>query len=596
MTDKYGIKFDTFSKGRFDPRQNALMMVERLLEDVEKQKRQGVTKYSFANGYYSHLLPRYADKMSILEDNVKIKDFNKSIKDKHLIGNPRHFIDGVNTTNGRAKEGAFNTGVVKLRESGFLDNDYFKNSNNKDNIISNANDVLMVYDNALQQGIITINDKYLSASAEVSDYSDPAVRQYAKDTVGIKKKQNYQERNNTYKGKQFKGYYEGYDDPEYILDIGHFAGESNTYTKDGIGEYEFNREIIRKLAKEFEARNIKYGILEREKGTKKIDIDFVNENFKGTKLIELHNNSSIDKNSNGIEFLISNQKSDNDFGFTMLEELNKTTVMKLRGIRGQSPIHDGNGRQFVEGLTNLDNILVELGFLSNSNEVEKMLSNNSHDVVLGLLNGFLKSSGKETVNELLTISKDGAKKETQEEPVKIEIVANNKDLYSDVSKLGKSFNQRMLQAQYDSPVNKEQEKTAEEKRKQEQEEKLSTFNKIGHFTILIDGSLKKELNYKKKQLEIQQKVLEMNLQMAETTEERRKIEEQILQNKLAQVDNEYNTQSSFMGGMVKGSAGFGLQGALSGAMQGSSFGLAGSLVGVGLGLVGGYKHRPPLKC
>ena len=171
MTDNYGIKFDTFSKGRFDTRQNALMMVERLLEDVEKQKRQGVTKYSFANGYYSHLLPRYTDKMSILEDNVKIKDFNKSIKDKHLIGNPRHFIDGVNTTNGRAKEGAFNTGVVKLRESGFLDNDYFKNSNNKDNIISNANDVLMVYDNALQQGIITINDKYLSASAEVSDYS-----------------------------------------------------------------------------------------------------------------------------------------------------------------------------------------------------------------------------------------------------------------------------------------------------------------------------------------------------------------------------------------------------------------------------------------
>lgn len=587
-----------YSKGWSDPKQNALVMLYRMIENVEYQKKQGAKTYSFANGYYSHLLPVYASKMNVLGDDVKVKDFDrKAIKDSYLTNNPRHFIDGINTTNGRAKEGAFNTGVDKLKESGFLTNEYFNNlnntvqSNDKDKIISQANDVLMVYDSALQQGIITINDKYLSASAEVSDYGDPAVRQYAKDTVGIEEKQNYQERSNTYKGKQFKGYYEGYDDPEYILDIGHFAGESNAYTKDGIGEYEFNREILKKLAKEFEARGIKYGILEREKGAKRIDIDFVNENFKGAKLIELHNNDDNDPNANGIEFLKSNQSKDNDFGFTMLEELNKSTGMKLRGIRGQSPIHDGNGRQFVEGLTNLDNILVELGFLSNQKEVEKMLSNNSHDVVLGLLNGFLKSSGKETVNELLTISKDGAKKETQEEPVKIEIVANNKEensnLYSDVSKLGKSFNQRMLQAQYDNPINKEQEKTAEEKRKQEQEKKLSTFNTIGHVAIVIDGMLKKELNYKKKQLEIQQKVLELNLQMAETTEERRKIEEQILQNKLSQIDNDYKTQSSFMGGMLSGSMGFGIQGALSGAMQGSSFGLAGSLVGAGLGLVGG---------
>ena len=613
VSEYFGIKIGNYSSNWKDPQQNTLMVVYRMLEEVNRMKKAGLKELSFGNVYSSHMLPAYAHKMDILDDSIKVINMDKAIKQKHMVGNkPLLYTSGLNTTNGEVKQNMINRGLSKLKESGFFNNEYFNNlhtQDNKDKVISQANDVLMVYDNALQQGIITINDKYLSASAEVSDYGDPAVKQYAKDTVGIKEKQNYQERSNTYKGKQFKGYYEGYDDPEYILDIGHFAGESNAYTKDGIGEYEFNREILKKLAKEFEARGIKYGILEREKGAKKIDIDFVNENFKGAKLVELHNNDDDDPNANGIEFLKSNQSKDNDFGFTMLEELHKSTGMKLRGIRGQSPIHDGNGRQFVEGLTNLDNILVELGFLSNQKEVEKMLFNNSHDIVLGLLNGFLKHSGKDTVNELLTISKDGAEKEIKEEPVKqenpiqIEIVANNNNnndnnntenkindnsnLYSDIKYLSDSFNQRMLQVQYDNPITKVPEKTEDEKKKEKQEKELNRFNMIGHIAIVIDGMLKKELNYKKKQLEIQQKVLELNLQMAETTEERRRIEEQILQNKLSQVDNDYKTQSAFLGGMFNGSIGFGLQGALSGALQGSSWGLTGSLVGAGLGLVGG---------
>ena len=455
--------------------------------------------------------------------------------------------------------------------------------------------------------IDTSKKEYLSASVEVSDYGDPAARQFAKDTVGIKDKQNYQERSNTYKGKKFKGYYEGYDDPEYILDIGHYAGESNAYTKDGIGEYEFNREILKKLAKEFEARGIKYGILEREKGAKKIDLDFVNENFKGAKLIELHNNADDDKSANGIEFLISNQKRDNDFGFTMLEELHKSTGMRLRGFKGQSPIHDGNGKQFAEGLTNLDNILVELGFLTNQNEVEKMLSNNSHDIVLGLLNGFLKSSGKETVNELLTISKDGTKKETQENSVKTEAVDNN-------VKNNENSNQKVPQPVPVIEIKEDQlkptqdiqnfdgdfielvrqreierQKEEKEKKNQEREQKFQKpFAYATTIVTVIDGMLKRELNYKKKSLEVQAKILEMNLQMAETTEERRRIEEQILQNKLATVDNEYKTQSTFLGGMFGGTSGFALQGALGGATQGASIGgITGALVGTGLGFVGG---------
>ena len=76
--------------------------------------------------------------------------------------------------------------------------------------------------------------------------------------------------------------------------------------------------------------------------------------------------------------------------------------------------------------------------------------------------------------------------------------------------------------------------------------------------------------------------------MVETTKERRKIEEQILQNKLSQIDNDYKTQSSFMGGMINGNMGFGIQGALSGALQGSTWGVTGSIVGAGLGLIGGF--------
>lgn len=106
--------------------------------------------------------------------------------------------------------------------------------------------------------------------------------------------------------------------------------------------------------------------------------------------------------------------------------------------------------------------------------------------------------------------------------------------------------------------------------------------------IVVDGLLKKQLQSKKQELEMQGKILEMNLQMAETTEERRRIEEQILQNKLMQVDNEYKTNSSFMGGAISGSAGYGIQGALSGATTGMSLGGGiGALVGGGLGLLGG---------
>ena len=105
---------------------------------------------------------------------------------------------------------------------------------------------------------------------------------------------------------------------------------------------------------------------------------------------------------------------------------------------------------------------------------------------------------------------------------------------------------------------------------------------------VIDGLMKQQMEYKIEELKVQEQILQLNLQMAETSEERRAIEEQILQNKLSQVDSTYNQQSSFMG-IASGTTGFGLQGALGGAMQGSAFGPAGAIVGGTLGLFSGLE-------
>ena len=105
---------------------------------------------------------------------------------------------------------------------------------------------------------------------------------------------------------------------------------------------------------------------------------------------------------------------------------------------------------------------------------------------------------------------------------------------------------------------------------------------------VIDGLMKQQMEYKIEELKVQEQILQLNLQMAETSEERRAIEEQILQNKLSQVDSTYNQQSSFMG-IASGTTGFGLQGALGGAMQGSAFGPVGAIVGGALGLSSGLK-------
>lgn len=177
-------------------------------------------------------------------------------------------------------------------------------------------------------------------------------------------------RSNTYKGKQFNGYYEGNDNPEFIVDIGHEPKESNTQTKDGVSEYWTNRDLAIKVARELNAQGIRCGILERVVGSKVIDTAFVNENFKGANLVELHNNDSPSASTNGVLALKSAQQGDNALGMSMINNLVSTAGFK-KVASGLQDVSNGKGQRFVSGLPNLNNSLVELGFLSNDGDVTK---------------------------------------------------------------------------------------------------------------------------------------------------------------------------------------------------------------------------------
>lgn len=211
-------------------------------------------------------------------------------------------------------------------------------------------------------------------------------------------------RSNTYKGKPFKGYYEGNDNPEFIIDIGHEPKESNTQTKDGVSEYWTNRDLAIKVARELNAQGIRCGILERVIGAKVIDTAFVNENFKGANLVELHNNDSPSASTNGVLALKSAQQGDNALGMSMINNLVSTAGFK-KVASGLQEVSNGKGQTFVSGLPNLNNSLVELGFLSNDGDVQKIRQNNGYNVVLALTNGFLESTGKHKITELKSMQK-----------------------------------------------------------------------------------------------------------------------------------------------------------------------------------------------
>ena len=247
--------------------------------------------------------------------------------------------------------------------------------------------------------------------------------------------------------------------------------------------------------------------------------------------------------------------------------LNKTTKSKTSSDTGNLVLNTLNG----------ENLLI-----STSKNTGLMASTDGFIVLPELLNNKFKQPSNMTgtysnwINPLIGST---YRPFNDTNKVKYTYVSDTEDTLPIATFDSKSIKDKILNNSNETDVNKKQSMS-------------NTFGNLASLSlnsiIVIDGFMKKQMQYKKQELELQGKILEMNLQMAETSEERRRIEEQILQNKLAQVDNEYNTSSSFMGGAISGSEGFGIQGALSGAMTGMSLGGGvGAIVGAGLGLVGG---------
>lgn len=119
--------------------------------------------------------------------------------------------------------------------------------------------------------------------------------------------------------------------------------------------------------------------------------------------MELHNNAS-GPSANGILALRGNQMNDNAFGITLVKNLSASSGMKIFA-GGLQNISNGHGTKFVNGLPNLNNALVELGFLTNMGDVQKIRANNGYNVVMGLTNGFLESRGHQKINSLISMQK-----------------------------------------------------------------------------------------------------------------------------------------------------------------------------------------------
>jgi hypothetical protein len=89
---------------------------------------------------------------------------------------------------------------------------------------------------------------------------------------------------------------------------------------------------------------------------------------------------------------------------TLVKNLSASSGMKIFA-GGLQNISNGHGAKFVNGLPNLNNSLVELGFLTNAGDVQKIRANNGYNVVMGLANGFLESRGHQKINSLISMQK-----------------------------------------------------------------------------------------------------------------------------------------------------------------------------------------------
>lgn len=155
------------------------------------------------------------------------------------------------------------------------------------------------------------------------------------------------------------------------LIVGHSVRDGGVYNeKYNINEYRYNDIIVKQLAQDIskDYPEIEPIIIYRDSYSK---LPFkVNETFVDVA-IEFHLNAAENKSANGCEMLYWN-KSTKGHELASMFQINVTNMLGLRD-RGVKPLKDNSRGGYLLKSTSMPTIIVEPFFLSNDNELGRMM-------------------------------------------------------------------------------------------------------------------------------------------------------------------------------------------------------------------------------
>lgn len=153
-----------------------------------------------------------------------------------------------------------------------------------------------------------------------------------------------------------------------VIDIGH-GGKDSGATYEGIKEKDVVLEVGKEIKKLLSSYNCDV-ILTRENDSYITlnDRVILSNNYKSDVFVSLHCNSFIEASACGVETYCYNIKTNNNLANTIHQSIlkNKNLYQKNRGVKENS--------FYVLKNTNCKACLVEMGFLSNAKDREKLLN------------------------------------------------------------------------------------------------------------------------------------------------------------------------------------------------------------------------------
>lgn len=118
--------------------------------------------------------------------------------------------------------------------------------------------------------------------------------------------------------------------------------------------------------------------------------------------VSIHRNSAQDGNGVEIWAMSDKRKKDTALANCIMDKLDKAGISKNRGVRF-GYISNSNGNYFVNENTDMPSCLIELGFITNSEDNE-LFDKNFEDYAKAIADGIIKAAGKlklETPSESL---------------------------------------------------------------------------------------------------------------------------------------------------------------------------------------------------